>query len=153
MRLFQQLFGGIALLFGLYYLQLIFFEYAARWNLFVPFFDALPFEILIYLLVILLFLLSAIIYLSDEDHPLYALLFLLQVPWLLFFPLYFVPSIPILLFYLNSRKFKQPVQRTLLPVIAGYLLTTVAPLLSSIVLFFAWGTVSTSIFTTKKRSV
>jgi hypothetical protein len=152
MRLFQQLFGGIALLFGLYYLQLIFFEYAARWNLFVPFFDALPFEILIYLLVTLLFLLSAIIYLSDEDHPVYALLFLLQAPWLLFFPLQFVPSIPFLLYYLNAKKHHQPVQHPLLYLAVGYLIHSIAPVFGSLVLFLLWGRVSTAIFSTKKRS-
>lgn len=153
MRLFQQLFGGIAFLFGLYYLQLIFFEYATQWNLFIPFFEELPFETLIYLFILMLFLLAAIIYLSDEAHPLYALLFLLQVPWLLFYPLFFVPSIPLLLFYLNARKHNQLIQTKLLPIIAGYLLTTVAPLLSSFILFIGWGAVSTSLFATKKRSI
>jgi hypothetical protein len=110
MRLFQQLLGGVAFLLGLYYLQLLFFEMVDRWNLFVPYFDALPFEILIYLLVLMLFLMAAIIYLSDEDHPVYALLFLLQVPWLLFFPLLFVPSVPLLLFYINARTRHQIIQ-------------------------------------------
>ena len=153
MRLFQQLLGGVAFLLGLYYLQLLFFEMVDRWNLFVPYFDALPFEILIYLLVLMLFLMAAIIYLSDEDHPVYALLFLLQVPWLLFFPLLFVPSVPLLLFYINARTRHQIIQTKILPLIAGYVFTTVAPLLSIIILFLGWGALSTSIFTTKKRSV
>ena len=153
MRLFQQLLGGVAFLFGLYYLQLMFFEYVARWNLFVPYIEALPFELLIYLFVLMLFLMAAIIYLSDENRPVFALLFLLQVPWLLFFPLFFVPAIPLLLFYLNARTHNHPIHRVLLPVIGGYLLTTVAPMLSSLVLFIGWGFVSTSLFSTKKRSV
>jgi len=152
MRLFQQLFAGVAFVFGLYYLQVLFFEAVTQWNWFVPFFDALPFEVMIYLMVVSLFLMSAIVYLSDEDHPVYALLFLLQAPWLLFFPLQFVPSIPFLLYYLNVKKHHQPVQHPLLYLAVGYLIHSIAPVFGSLVLFLLWGTVSTAIFSTKKRS-
>jgi hypothetical protein len=152
MRLFQQLFAGIAFVFGLYYLQILFFEAVTRWNWFVPFFEALPFEVLIYLMVLTLFMMAAIIYLSDEDRPIYALLFLLQVPWLLFFPLNFIPSIPFLLYYLNARSHHQPVQQQWLVLVAGYLILPVAPVLGSFVLFLGWGIVATDLFSTKKRS-
>jgi hypothetical protein len=153
MRLFQQLFASVAFVFGLYYFQSLLFGLVTRWNLYMPFFEALPFEVMIYLFVVTLLLMTAIIYLSHEERPIYALALLLHVPWLLLFPLVFIPSVPLFLFYLNARSHNHPAQSSLLPLVVGYLILSIAPLFGSLVLFLAWGYVSSSHFLTKKRSV
>jgi hypothetical protein len=152
MKLFQWLLGGIAFLFGLYYLQLLFFRLATQYRWSTPFFEALPVEAMIYFFIVLLLVIAGLTYLADEEQPLFPILFLLQIPWVIFFPLAFIPSIPLALLYVFLHRRQHPIRKDLPLLIGAYLIAFIAPSLSYLLLFIGWGAFSQKVFLTKKRS-
>jgi len=152
MTIFLYLLYIVAVLFGLYYIQLLFFQMVARFEWFFPLWEALPFEVMIYLFILVLLLMAAIIYFMKDDAIL-PLILLLHIPWLIFAPLWFVPSVPLLLFYVFLHYQQHPMRHPLILLILGYVVTPWAPSFGYLILAWGWGWFANSILETKKRRI
>lgn len=153
MTLFFILLSLVASLFGFYYIQLLFFLLVDRFGWFFPLSTGLPFETMIYLFIVSLLLMAAITYLMREDEAIIPLLLLLSIPWFVLLPLWFIPSVPLFLFFMFLHRQHHPARYPMGILVMGYVVTPWNPLLGYAVLVWGWGLLANSLWVTKKRRI
>lgn len=152
MKLLQRLLAYLSLGFGLYYLYVLIQSLASQWGLFLPL-PEIPLDVLVLLYYALFVVMAGITFLRNDKYYIFASLFLLMTVWILLFPQFFVPTVPILLIFIFFQLREHPVKNYLAFLIISYVALGFIPIFGYLLLMFAWGFVGQTFLQTQKRGI
>jgi len=152
MKLLLKIFSFISYLFGLYYLYMLILSLATQWGLFFPL-QELPLQVLVYLYYGLFVVMAGITLLKNDRYYLFSISFLLMIIWILFFPVFFVPSVPALVMFIFFQIREHPVRNYMAFLVIAYITLGFTPVWGYVLLMLAWGVVAQTMIRTQKRGI